>query len=352
MSIETNCTSRLSVTSFVLTCIALLTMRLAIAESIEATATEVLGADAGAGRVSLMLLRAGSGSAAAAGIPGPTRESGVDDGSSEASGGGTSSPASDFEAGAAPDFIGESSVPLESTRWRAIELEGTAIPSVADARREPHLVLDGEGRFAGSDGCNRVTGSYQVNDDAITFTQAASTQMACFDSGETERQFHAALDDARSYRIVDQSLELAGVAGTLVARFEAHDAGGSAAAPANGGSELGGTSWQLLRFEGGDDTTLTPDDPTKYTLEFAAGGSLVARVDCNRGRGTWESSSAGQLTFGPLALTRAMCPPGSMHDQVVRQLGFVRSYVLKDGHLFLALMADGGIYEFEPAAGN
>jgi hypothetical protein len=27
---------------------------------------------------------------------------------------------------------------------------------------------------------------------------------------------------------------------------------------------------------------------------------------------------------------------------------YLRSYVMKDGHLFLALMADGGIYEFEP----
>jgi hypothetical protein len=28
---------------------------------------------------------------------------------------------------------------------------------------------------------------------------------------------------------------------------------------------------------------------------------------------------------------------------------YIRSYVMKDGHLFLSLMADGGIYEFEPA---
>jgi para-nitrobenzyl esterase len=75
----------------------------------------------------------------------------------------------------------------------------------------------------------------------------------------------------------------------------------------------------------------------------------MARVDCNRGRGTWESSGAGQLTLGPLALTRAMCPSGSLHDQIVRQWSYIRSYVLKDGHLFLALMADGGIYEFEPS---
>jgi len=34
---------------------------------------------------------------------------------------------------------------------------------------------------------------------------------------------------------------------------------------------------------------------------------------------------------------------------MVKQLPFVRSYVIKNGHLFLPLMADGGIYEFEPA---
>jgi putative lipoprotein len=44
-----------------------------------------------------------------------------------------------------------------------------------------------------------------------------------------------------------------------------------------------------------------------------------------------------------------MCPPGSLHDQLVKQLPYVRSYVMRDGHLYLSLMADGGIYEFEPA---
>jgi len=48
-------------------------------------------------------------------------------------------------------------------------------------------------------------------------------------------------------------------------------------------------------------------------------------------------------------LTRAMCPPGSLHDRIVRHLPIVRSYVVRDGRLFLSLMADGGIYEFEPS---
>ncbi len=53
-----------------------------------------------------------------------------------------------------------------------------------------------------------------------------------------------------------------------------------------------------------------------------------------------------------MALTRAMCPPGSMHDQIVKQWGNITSFVMKGGHLFLALKMDSGIYEFEPFTGS
>ena len=111
---------------------------------------------------------------------------------------------------------------------------------------------------------------------------------------------------------------------------------------------LAGTSWQLVRFQGGDGAIAKPDDGAKYTLAFGADGALTARIDCNRGRGTWKSAAPNQLQLGPLALTRALCLPPSMHDQMVKQWSNIRSYVIKDGHLFLSLMADGGIYEFEP----
>jgi heat shock protein HslJ len=117
-------------------------------------------------------------------------------------------------------------------------------------------------------------------------------------------------------------------------------------------SDLSSTTWQLVKFQGGDDKTAVPDDKTKYTLTFDKDGQLSARLDCNRGRGTWKSEARNQLTFGPLALTRAMCPPGSLVGHLSKHLPNVRSYTLKDGHLFLALMADGGTYEFEPQTTN
>lgn len=129
-------------------------------------------------------------------------------------------------------------------------------------------------------------------------------------------------------------------------------AASAGAQPTPAGSGLAGTSWQLVRFQGGDDTVLTPRDRTRYTVEFGADGRVSARIDCNRGSGTWTSTGSGQLQFGPMALTRAMCPPGSMHDKIAKDWTFTRSYVIRDGHLFLSLMADGGIYEFEPRGGR
>lgn len=103
-----------------------------------------------------------------------------------------------------------------------------------------------------------------------------------------------------------------------------------------------------MKFQGGDGAVATPDAKSKYTVAFAADGTLNMRIDCNRGRGGWKSAAAGQVEFGPMAITRAACPPDSLYDHIVKRWPYVRSYVIKDGRLYLSLMADGGIYEFEP----
>ena len=97
-----------------------------------------------------------------------------------------------------------------------------------------------------------------------------------------------------------------------------------------------------------DDKVYTPEDPAAYTLELTQDGKAHVRADCNRANASWTSESAGQLQFGPMAGTRAACPPGSLHDTYLGQFEWVRSYVIRDGHLFLATMADGSIIEFEP----
>ena len=113
-------------------------------------------------------------------------------------------------------------------------------------------------------------------------------------------------------------------------------------------SELAGTSWKLIRLQAADETTLVPGDGSKYTITFGRDGRVSARVDCNRGSSTWKSSRANELQFGSWSMTRAKCSAGSLHDRIVREGAAVRSYHIKDGHLFLGGMAAGGSYELEP----
>jgi len=111
---------------------------------------------------------------------------------------------------------------------------------------------------------------------------------------------------------------------------------------------LAGTAWRLVEIVSMDDQVYAPDDRSLYTLGFDTDGSMRVRADCNRGTGSWTSESASQVQFGEIAATQAACPPGSLHDRYMAQFPWVRSYVMKDGHLFLATMADGSIIEFEP----
>ncbi len=120
-------------------------------------------------------------------------------------------------------------------------------------------------------------------------------------------------------------------------------------------SPLAGTAWRLRAIQSMDDAqgTTTIDDPERYTVTFGADGKASFRLDCNRGSGSWQAtasgSGSGRLEFGPMAATRAMCPPGSLDQKLMRQLPYVRSYLFKDGKLFISLMADGGILEWERA---
>ena len=123
----------------------------------------------------------------------------------------------------------------------------------------------------------------------------------------------------------------------------------SSARPQNP-SELAGTSWKLIRLQAADETTIVPGDGSKYTITFGSDGRVAARVDCNRGGSTWKSPRANELQFGSWSMTRAKCSAGSLYDRIVREGAAVRSYYIKDGHLFLGGMAAGGSYELEPLA--
>lgn len=120
-------------------------------------------------------------------------------------------------------------------------------------------------------------------------------------------------------------------------------------------SPLAGTEWRLVELQSMDDTqgTLRPEDPSRFTLGLNEDGTASLVLDCNRATGTWSAEagadpSSGRFTFGPLAATRALCPPPHLDERIAAQAESVASYLLRDGRLHLSLMADGGGWVWEP----
>ncbi|MGB5276321.1 MAG: META domain-containing protein [Gammaproteobacteria bacterium] len=132
-----------------------------------------------------------------------------------------------------------------------------------------------------------------------------------------------------------------------------------AATRATKDNPLAGTSWRLLAFESMDDAIgmVRPDARSNYTMRLNRDGSVTMSLNCNFASGTWsaepsDNGASGRFEFGPLAVTRARCSPPSMGQSIATLAEFIRSYLLKDGRLFLSLMADGGIYAWQPDTGE
>jgi heat shock protein HslJ len=109
---------------------------------------------------------------------------------------------------------------LEGPYWKAIELAGKPTPA-QEPQREAHLQFQAGGRVSGSDGCNRLTGTYQRSGDRLTFGQMAGTQMACVDATDIEGPFRDTLKNVARFTINADRLEFFDASGTRLAVFSA-----------------------------------------------------------------------------------------------------------------------------------
>lgn len=111
-------------------------------------------------------------------------------------------------------------VALLNTYWKLNQLNNNDV-AVVDNQREPHLVFDAEGRVSGSDGCNRLMGTYILADDKLTLGELAGTKMGCADGMEQAQAFNEALAKVASYSLIGDKLEFRDAGNLLIASFQA-----------------------------------------------------------------------------------------------------------------------------------
>jgi heat shock protein HslJ len=107
------------------------------------------------------------------------------------------------------------------TYWRAVQIDGQAVGSSAEAR-EPHFVLSTDGgSVSGSTGCNRLSGKFTQSADGLRFGPLITTRMACQPAAnELEARFLRALEATASSRVVGNTLELRDASGAVRMRLQ------------------------------------------------------------------------------------------------------------------------------------
>jgi putative lipoprotein len=126
-------------------------------------------------------------------------------------------------AGAGPS-AGSPTGHLENTHWKLKSIGGASV-TTASPQQEPYLILNSKtSRVEGMSGCNRLTGSYKLDGDKLTFGQMAGTMMACPQGMDTEQQFLQALSQVAKWKVTGDTLSLLDNAGTTLGTLEARPA--------------------------------------------------------------------------------------------------------------------------------
>lgn len=120
----------------------------------------------------------------------------------------------------APATQAQSTAQLENTYWKLMTLEGAPV-ATPEGAREIQFVLHQEGhRVAGFSGCNQMMGSYQLENDKITFSQMGGTRMFCENTMDIETRVHQMFAAVAAWKITGESLALTDASGQTIATYE------------------------------------------------------------------------------------------------------------------------------------
>jgi heat shock protein HslJ len=217
-------------------------------------------------------------------------------------------------------------------RWTlaSIDTEDDAL-TPDDPTRYTIQFLEGNLVHIGAD-CKSASGKYSIDGTSIAITDIISTLMMC-PEGSLDQEFLDGLQEASSFAINTDSSDQLGLATGPDGHQMLFDA------------SLVGVTWRWQAFTG-DEEIQAPDDPGRYTLEFADDHSIRVQADCNNGRG--DAQIDGDQISLTVATTRKACAEGSSYDDFMRVIEETKSFYIRNGKLYLTVLGGVGDAIFIP----
>jgi len=219
----------------------------------------------------------------------------------------------------APMMVAAMSVEsLDGSAWILAELAGeTLLDDVALT-----LAFDG-GRVAGSDGCNRFQGAYDLEGDVLSFGEIASTMMACPEPVMRQaRAFSDALERTHGVRLDEGALIFVDSDDVTVASFDPQP------------QDLAGSRWAVTGYNNGKQAVVSVSADATMTLEFDDAGNLGGSAGCNPYRGSYTADD-GNIAVGTVATGMRACAEDVMarEDAFLKALGRSKTFRIEADRL-------------------
>jgi heat shock protein HslJ len=198
-----------------------------------------------------------------------------------------------------------------------------------------------DGQVSGSGGCNNYFTPYESTDDGSISISGpiGSTMMACEGSMEAEGTYFAALETVTSWSLNEEGrLELTYDSGSGFEEKLVYTAGET---------PLTGPTWRLVSYGDPDDLSEL-EAGTAITAEFApetdTTGTVGGNATCNNYSTTYTLDGEN-ISFGPVAGTRMMCPIGADQETAyLAALETAQTYQIIGANMQITY--DGGVLNY------
>lgn len=244
------------------------------------------------------------------------------------------------EDGRQLNFTATGAFALLNSQWQLTAMGTAGAPAEIAADTVITLEFPTAQEIAGYGGCNGYSGTYQADDDHISFNEVIATLMACEDSVvmDQELMYFDLLPKMTAFEVGDGRLVLTSEDGLQQMQFVP-----------SGAYALRRTRWQLSSFTSGGES-MTPLEGAPITLEFSSPMDVGGSGGCNSFGGMYTVEDES-ISISALASTMMACEDEALMDQEAwffETLAMVERYNIAAGDLILHT-ADG-MMRFAPVS--
>lgn len=220
-------------------------------------------------------------------------------------------------------------------KWELRVLDGEDISTI----RPVYLDFSKENTVSGFIGCNRLTGSYLIeNKTQIRFLKLATTRMMCSEQEmNLERKVLELLNTTDNFTLDNGKLMLnIGRRAPLATFYEMTE------------NEIANKYWKLIKLNG---KTVKMDENQEREQYFTlrSDGSMAGFAGCNYFNGQYELASGNRIKFNDnIAISLKACPDVDLDESAFMQVFYqTESYFIEDEILSLKAGKNAPIAIFE-----